>query len=302
MLSRTLSDLSLTPTSDLPGASVPAPAASHWKKATLAAVLSFLLNGMGQLYNRQPRKAFVLAVINVVSGLFLAHTRILLSFWTMITFVFVGLLWKVWVIRDAAWVAALNKKPESPVPVPRLTYSVIAAIIVAGALVPSPEYIKKASGFGAFKIPSASMCPTVCLGDRLIADMHAYNTQFPKRGDIVLIKVDLSEALFTKRVIGIPGDLVAPGPKGAVLVNGQPFHPPAPCGVPKWEKSEGNELPDFQPITVPKGTFFVVGDNLENSFDSRVPPFPRVTADIIRGRPLFFYWSPTASRIGCSIH
>jgi hypothetical protein len=59
----------------------------------------------------------------------------------------------------------------------------------------------------------------------------------------------------------------------------------------------------FRSTTVPEGTFFVVGgDNLEDSYDSRIREFGAVTADMIRGRPLYFYWSPTFSRIGCQIH
>jgi type IV secretory pathway protease TraF len=51
----------------------------------------------------------------------------------------------------------------------------------------------------------------------------------------------------------------------------------------------------------PQGTFFVVGDNLANSFDSRIPEFGPVSADMIRGKPLFLYWSPNLRHIGCPL-
>jgi signal peptidase I len=105
-----------------------------------------------------------------------------------------------------------------------------------------------------------------------------------------------------KRVIGVAGDVVQPGPGGTVLVNGQAFHPPAPCGNRAWEKEEASGfISPFQTTKVPAGTLFVVGDNLENSFDSRIPDFGPVTPDMVRGRPLFFFWPPVRSRIGCSV-
>jgi hypothetical protein len=71
--------------------------------------------------------------------------------------------------------------------------------------------------------------------------------------------------------------------------NGQPFRLPAPCSVPTWEKREPADYSSFRSTTVPEGTFSVVGDNLEDSYDSRLREFGAVTADMIRGRPLYFY-------------
>jgi signal peptidase I len=103
-------------------------------------------------------------------------------------------------------------------------------------------------------------------------------------------------------VIGLPGDFVTPGPNGSVLVNGQPFHPPSSCGNPDWAKEAAPSESSFQPKRVMEGTLFVIGDNLEQSFDSRVPEFGTVTLDMVRGKPLYFSWSSTHSRITCKIH
>jgi hypothetical protein len=81
-----------------------------------------------------------------------------------------------------------------------------------------------------------------------------------------MLKYASSEAQFVKRVIGLPGDLIAPGPKGSVLVNGQAFHLPEPCGHFIWfGVSSGDSSPMSKSTKVPEGTFFVVGDNLNES-------------------------------------
>jgi len=276
---------------------------SRWKQATLASILSLFFSGMGQLYNRQPRRALVLGIVGYLfTAVLLAHTRILLTFRTMIAVLVVEIVWKVLVVGDAAVSAGQSEKAESPAPLPWLLYPVLALALLVGALTPSAATVKEQSGFNAFKIPSRSMCPTICLGDRVVVDMHAYRAQPPQRGDIIVMKHASSEALFVKRVIGLPGDVVSPSPDGSVLVNGKPFRPPAPCATPVWEKSELVDYSEFHRTKVPEGNYFVVGDNLQDSYDSRIATFGAVTPDMVRGKPLYLYWSPTRTRIGCSIN
>jgi signal peptidase I len=274
----------------------------RWKRASLAGFLSLLLPGMGQLYNRQPRKALGVAVVTHLLGALLTHTRLLLSFPTLVVTVLVVWAWRLFVTVEAAYPTAAKKKPEAAVPLPGLTYSLLVVIVLLASYFPTVDHVKQMSGFSAFKIPSESMCPTVCLGDHLIADMHAYRTKSPERGEVIILKHVPSDTLFVKRVIGVAGDVVQQGPGGTVLVNGQAFHPPAPCGDPTWAKEETpSEGLQFPATKVPAGTLFVVGDNLEHSLDSRIPGFGPITLDMVRGKPLFFYWSPAHSRIGCSI-
>jgi signal peptidase I len=244
-----------------------------------------------------------MAIVTHLLSALVTHTRLLLSFQTMVATLLVLLCWKLIASAEAAYTSATAKKPEAPVPLPRFTYSLLAVIIFLAAFFPTLEHVKRESGFNAFKVPSTSMCPTICGGDRVVADTWAYRSKPPQHGDIILLKHPSSGALFVKRVIALPGDLVAPGPGGSVLVNGQSFHPPTPCGNPIWPKGEpANYSSMFQPTKVPDGTLFVVGDNLDHSFDSRVPAFGPVTPDMVRGKPLYFYWSLAHSRIACSIH
>jgi len=274
---------------------------SRWKKATVATLLSLVFPGTGQLFNRQPRKGFALALITYLFDLLMVKTPILFIFPTMVaTIVAVG-IWKLFVGAEAGYAAAAAKKPESTVPVPLFTYPLLAVIFIAAVVIPGPDRLKSEAGFAAFKISSASMCPTICFGERIVADVRAYKSKPVQRGDLILIKHPSFAGLLVKRVIAIAGDKVSPGPSGAIVVNGQPFNPPAPCGKPTMETNDSADYSMFHSTTVPAGSLFVVGDNLGNSFDSRIPEFGPATPGMVRGKPLFLYWSPSISRIGCSL-
>jgi signal peptidase I len=275
--------------------------AFRWKKGVLAGVLGFLFPGMGQLYNHQPRKGLFLAGISLALGMTMVKTRLLFGFSTMVATLLTVIIWKFFVGAEAAYAAAAGKGPEPTIPLPRITNPFLAIVFFVATLFPSVDQLKSETGFAAFKIASTSMCPTLCLGERVVADKHAYKDERPGHGDIIFFKHASSDALFVKRVIGVAGDIVAPGSGGTILVNGQPFKSPVPCTPFTWQKKEPGDYSVFQSTIVPDGSFFVVGDNLTNSFDSRLPDFGPVTQDMIRGRPLYIYWSPLNSRLGCSI-
>lgn len=254
---------------------------------------------MGQLYTRQPRRAVFFAVVTHLLGQLSAQTRLLLAFRSMGALILTQLIWKVFVIVDAA--RSANKKPESPIAFPRLAYPALVVVVILATVFPSITMVKEKSGFATYKIPSRSMCPTICLGDRIVVDTNAYRSRDPQRGDVIAMKHSSSEGPFLKRIIGLPGDMLAPGPNTTVLINGQTFAPPPPCAMPTWPKVEPFDYSEFHSIKVPERTYFVIGDNFGDSFDSRVVQFGPVTRQMILGKPLYFYWSPTHSRIGCAI-
>jgi signal peptidase I len=276
----------------------PKPSSSR-KKVVLAGLLSLVFPGMGQLYNRQPGKGFGFSLISFSLAMTMVKTRLLFTFSTMAIIIIALLLWKIFVAPEAAWTAAIRKTPESPIPLPWLIYPLLAIFFFVAAVFPSPDKLRSETGFAAFKISSTSMCPTLCLGERVVADTHSYKSGPPQRGDLILMKHASSDALFVKRVIALPGDTVAPGFGGAILVNGQPFNPPVPCAPIEWQKKDSADYAAFQLVSVPDGSFFVVGDNLTNSYDSRISDFGAVKQDMVRGKLLYIYWSPVKSRLGC---
>jgi signal peptidase I len=179
----------------------------------------------------------------------------------------------------------------------------------------------------AFKIPSGSMIPTLTIGDHLLVNKFIYGPRIPftdirmftwkepQRGEIIVFKFPEDESKnFIKRVVGLPGDKIEIK-KGTLLINDRP--------VPVVAKIAGNvnkqvagpsyyDEPrlleeqlgavkhdiqylrdqsgtDFGPRLVPAGSVFVMGDNRDNSQDSRVWGF--VKFEKILGRALIIYWS-----------
>ena len=132
-------------------------------------------------------------------------------------------------------------------------------------------------------IPSESMENTIMTGDRIFGNRLAYLFDDPERFDIVIFKYPDDESQrFIKRVIGLPGETVEIR-EGKVYINGSDtplddsFTPETPVG-------------NFGPYTVPEGCYFMLGDNRNNSRDSRMWDNPDVKKEKILGKAVLRYF------------
>ncbi len=130
----------------------------------------------------------------------------------------------------------------------------------------------------ATRVEGYSMEPTLYGHQRLIIEKVSYRFHGPQRGDIVVIRVPGFNELLIKRVIGLPGDTLEVK-NGIVYINGEPLDEPYINGP-----ARGN----YPAITVPEGYIFVMGDNRNNSNDSR--SFGPVAIDNIVGHAWMRYW------------
>jgi signal peptidase I len=152
----------------------------------------------------------------------------------------------------------------------------------------------------AFKIPSGSMEDTLLIGDHILVSKFSYGIRMPftnntiipvgapDRGDIVVFKFPGDPSVdYIKRVVGLPGDVVE-GRNKEVFVNGNlESNPFAVHKDPFTQKYSPRD--NFGPITVPPESLFVMGDNRDNSNDSRFWSF--VSYDELRGKAFMIYWS-----------
>ena len=159
----------------------------------------------------------------------------------------------------------------------------------------------------AFKIPSGSMLSTLQIGDHILVNKIILGTPVdipftninlfrmpgirePKRGDIVVFKYpEDPKRDFIKRVIAVGGDVVESKDK-TVFVNTSKLIEPYVQHVDMLVKPRIMDKRDnFGPITVPKGMVFVMGDNRDQSYDSRFWGFVDETQ--IKGKAMIIYWS-----------
>lgn len=136
------------------------------------------------------------------------------------------------------------------------------------------------------KIKGASMEPNFHDGEYLLTDKVSYRLGEPTRGDVVVFKAPPTyKDEFIKRIIGLPGEEVKIE-NGSVFINGreldEQYLPEGTRVVPGSFSTEG------QTITVPTGSYYVLGDNRDHSLDSRnIGPIDR---QYITGRAWFVYW------------
>jgi signal peptidase I len=167
----------------------------------------------------------------------------------------------------------------------------------------------------AFKIPTGSMEPNLLIGDHLLVNKLVYSPSLGpledalfgkkpiERGHVVVFKFPEDPTRdFIKRVIGLPGETVEIKDK-QVLVNGTPLVEPyahfieAPLRPddPEYALRAGRTIrDDWGPQVVPEGQLLVLGDNRDNSRDSRFWGF--LPKDQVKGRALLVYWSYEATR------
>ncbi len=156
-----------------------------------------------------------------------------------------------------------------------------------------------------FKIPSGSMKETLLVGDQIFVNKFIFGIRLPftnqilipiskpERFDIVVFKYPPDPKVnFIKRVIGLPGETLQI--KGrTIYINGKALEDP----FGDWKKTPSGKTNKItEPVVVPKGEYFVMGDNRNNSHDSRF--WGTVPFSALRGEAFMIYWSWNKGRFG----
>jgi len=159
----------------------------------------------------------------------------------------------------------------------------------------------------AFRIPSESMCDTLLVGDFLFVNKFELGAKIPfthvrlpglrapRRGDVIVFQFPPDPSKdFIKRCIATPGQTLEMRHKD-VWVDGQKLVEPYIKHIRDDEEPEGYSPRDnYKPPTVPPGELFMMGDNRDNSYDSRF--WGTVKMDYVKGRAMFIYFSTSGDQ------
>lgn len=297
-------------------------ASGGWPRAIWSGVLSLVMPGVGQIHARSWRVGATVAGLTNLANL----AALGLSRFSPEPFVFVAVLvvgmasvgLRLWAAVDAV---RRSRRLTEIRPRPWFQSTWFAAIIFCGIYLAMDEALKP--GWHSFSVPSASMAPALLQGDHMIADTREPRP-LPTYGDVVVFKGPRDPADdWVKRVIGLPGDHVQMR-RGQLVINGQQaareprgetvlyddhgipaslqrFAETLPGGYQHdiVKTGDNGPLDNTELYTVPAGHFFVLGDNRDNSMDSRIIKLMGfVPMDHVVGTAGFIYWARDLRRVG----
>jgi signal peptidase I len=289
----------------------------------VAVMLSLAATGLGQIYCGR----IVRGLVMFLGSLLFVPAIVAAALLPPATVVLVGLISAllavlgvyVFAVVDAYRLARRGRDHFQP-----MDYNhtlVYALFILVGLTYPaSGLYFIRGSVFEGFEIPSASEVPTLLPGDRFLVNKTTYQRRFVRRGDEVVFRVSSEPGRnWVRRVIALPGDTIEVK-DNEVFVNGRQLpREPAPLaslgfaaqevkGEVFEETNSGRRyrilfaadtkpLPDYPKANVPEGMCFMLGDNRNNSRDSRMMGF--VALGDVLGDVQYRYWpAVTWTRFG----
>jgi len=283
-----------------------------WWKATLAALVSLVLPGLGHAVAGAPRRALAIALLALASqALFMVVqatdevTPDLLR---------LAALWMVVMVAATLAVAAdawrLARAPDPGRGGWRRVLPLAALVVVLNlglVLLPGEPVTWR-----SFYAPSGSMLPTLRPADRFIVQEGWYAAHPLRRGDVVVFTLPPAEDAYVKRIYGLAGDRLRMA-GGVLLLNGEPVpvevdgtsrrwtlpHGPRVAVLKLRDDGAANNTTEF---LVPAGHVFVMGDNLDDSYDSRLDPRMRyVPVSALVGRAAIIYWPLHTARFATAI-
>ena len=248
----------------------------------LAFVASLLCPGLGQLYNGQPKKAATLCflVMIAIPGLLFFTGSWWLAWGLSGTYFALCLKYLVWilVIADSVRFAGETKPAEAYNRWWIYTLIILSSHVVGGGLRMVTDHLPLT--VRSYYIASGSMIPTLTPGDYVFADMSAFAERGPNRFEIAVLRSPANPSLtIVKRIVGLPGETLELS-GGEVLIDGEPLKGP-------W----GPPSRSFGPEEIPEGHYFVLGDNIDESRDSRF--IGAVPYQNLEGRIRVRIWPPT---------
>jgi signal peptidase I len=259
----------------------------------IAALLSLLAPGLGQIYNGQRALGLVFFLVFVALPFLWGLIGWPRQFIGLVALVIVTIgFWLLTIIHAFIQARRIReiglKKYQTAV-----VYAPMIILFLGLVIFDLPRIRMNPLGVSPYKIATVAMMPTLHQDDLLMADMKAYDGRAPKRGDLVVFEYprDLTKS-FIKRVIALEGETVEIRNK-RVYIDGEPLQE-------SYAVHEDAAIEDTRdnlgPLKIPAGHCFVLGDNRDNSMDSRF--WGALPLANVKGQSLYIYWAKDKKRIG----
>jgi len=259
------------------------------RKWWLAGLLSLIEPGLGQIYNGQARKGFVFLALPLL--LLLVFIFCFVSNCITYFLVFYALLVTGYYIT-AIWDAILTARRFNPDYRLKKYNRFVVYVSIFGLILAvnsGVSFVIKHNYVQAFNIPAKSNEPTLLVGDHILADRRL-SARVPRRGALVIFEYPEDPTKdFIKRVVATGGETLEIRDK-VLWINGEPVTEPWAIHTDSTIfPADLNPRDNFGLVTVPAGACFVMGDNRDNSYDSRFWGF--VENKKIKGTATHIYWS-----------
>jgi signal peptidase I len=285
------------------------------RKPVLAALLSLLAPGLGQLYNGQWSKTLI-AVIAAEILIAVNNYLLVATYPGLLTTYCLNAVFNI-----AFAVEAYRSAKKATEFVPRSFNRVgfyALFVVLAGALSLANSKISMIVGHEMYQVPMVSMAPTIQEGDRIMVGKRL--TIHIDHNDLLVFRSPYDGKTLIKRCVALGNDTVEIRHK-ALWVNGKQVvekyvkhddntEYPLPTAVidrmqfqQYWEQGKLDQTnwvrDNFGPVVVPAGYLFTLGDNRDNSFDSRF--WGPLDQSAVIGKPLYIYFSKDHKRIGATL-
>ncbi len=261
------------------------------RKPWVAGLLSLLLVGLGHAYAGKAKKGMILYVGQALLAFLLVLFLVVkLNVFLLLFVVIVLLIYFLFCLVDAVKTARQSRTDYTLKKYNKWYVYLLCIVLVSFIIEPVVQALVKENAIQAFKIPGGSMKPTLLVGDHILVNKFIYKTREPQRGDVIVFKYPEDPSKdFVKRLIGVGGDVIEIREKRLYVNKIEQNEDYAIHCDPRQIGATFSGRDNFGPITVPSDSLFFMGDNRDNSHDSRFWGF--VPIEDILGKVMVLYWS-----------
>lgn len=290
-----------------------APEENKPRNPKLAFFLALIGPGFGQIYNGEIIKGILFILIELLLPVFYGLTKAGVFFAGFIFILIIGFSYRIYLIYDAT---ATAKKLKNFTPKFYNTWYYFLGIIIGIYTILWFYDANALIGLKSFKIPTTANEPTMKVGDVVVGDLQAFDDTKPNYGDIVVFQKKDSLYPWIYRIVGLPNDKID-FQNRFLIINGKKCKTTFvqetksdEYGVREYEEElpnghkhkiylftkpfEEDENVEHE-ITIPKNSYYLMGDNRDNAMDSRY--IGVLKEDEIKGKVVFSYWGKTSDRI-----